>query len=283
MHSLKRLASVLFSLIATAMHATPQNPIFAMSYGFSDHSIAERIEFLAEVGYNGIGGFVHNKKTLEEFRQTIQHPLVASGQFRVYGVYMPLNLERDDALPIVQSVLELGHSQNAPIWLALQNPNVTEEATVNFTQAVCDLAAKFDTEVILYPHDRHYILDVEDSITIIKKVARPNLYTSLQLPHELRAGNAHRLSEVVELASPYSKLATVSGANLPGNYTPGSRDWSDVVQDLATSQYDVESWIQLLKDSNYSGPLGYNNWKIPEDTEEHHRKTIGLLNLYLSR
>ncbi len=252
------------------------NPFFAISFGFREETMSERVEFLTTAGYDGIAAFVFNEKTLSEFSELMTTPEVQGGKFQVFGVYMPVNMDNQEQRYLVTKVLEIGKPRNAPIWLTIQNADASEKAVVAYVSDLCDEALKSGTDVILYPHDRHYATYAERTLEIIEKANKPNLYTSLHLNHELRAGNAHRLEEVIKKAAPFARLASVSGANAPGDYNRGSRDWSDVVQELKVSVFDAESFYKLLRKYGYDGPIGYNNWKIPGDVKERHKRTLAI-------
>ena len=238
--------------------------------------MAERVDFLNEAGYNGIAAWVGNSNQLSEFTTTLNTPAVQSGSFQIFGVYMPLNLDDAEQRGLITKVLQQGQGFNIPIWLALRDSGASEANVLAYIDDVCDEALTYGTNVVLYPHDRHYALSIEDSLLILEKIDKPNLFTSLHLNHELRAGNASRLDEIIEKAVSYIKLASLSGANAPGAYNRGSRDWSDTVQALSESAFDVESFFRSLRKHGYSGPIGYNNWKIPGDPRVHHRETLAI-------
>jgi hypothetical protein len=115
---------------------------------------------------------------------------------------------------------------------------------------------------------------VEASLELINKVDRKNLFTSIHLNQELRAGNAERLAEVLQAAAGKARLASISGAGRPGQYTPGSKDWSDVNRPLDRSAFDVAAWYRLLREAGYRGAIAYNNFGIGEDVFDHHHRTL---------
>ncbi len=269
---------LLFVISSFSGKAQSQNSFFAMSYGFEGVPVEEQIRFLRQAGYDGIGAWVNNPAKLDEFRKMMSTPQIAGGQLTIFGVYMPLNHNNDEHRRLITEVLQSGAPEKVPIWLAIRDPKKTAtlKTLASYLQSVCEEAAKFGTDVILYPHDRHFAASAEQTIDLIKATDRPNLFTSIHLNHELRAGNADRLEEVVKRALPYARLASISGADLPGRYNRGARDWSDVVQALSTSDFDVAHFYRLLKKYGYEGPIGYNNFKIPGDVQAHHLETLSI-------
>lgn len=288
-------------LLSNALYAAQTKPIdfFAMTFGFKNHSIAQQIEFLSDSGYNGIGAFVFNEAGLEQLKKMLQHPIIqhsnqsAHGSttaklsnrqthFKIYGVYMPLSYHNKKHKALIHHVLQATQGFNIPIWLTLRDGNqqngeaaLTDTQVVKYIQAVSDLAKQYQTQVILYPHDMHYALTVEHTVKLLKLAQRDNLFTSIHLNHILRAGNADRLEEIIKLAAPYAKLASLSGANQAPYFNTGSRDWSDVNQPLKNSAFDVENkFYRLLIKHGFTGAIAYNNFGITEDTEAHHLSTL---------
>lgn len=249
-------------------------PFFAMAYGFVDRTPEEKVEWLATHGYDGIAPNVWNRALLEELRITIATEPVQSGRFQVYGIYFPFDLDNPQHREIASAAIVAGAPVGAPLWITFKPTDATEAEIVTLLQELCNEAAKLHSLVVLYPHDMTWCLDVEDTLRLIDRVQRPNLFTSLHLHQELRAGNADRLAEIIAAAAPFSRLVSISGANLPGAVTPGSKDWSDVVQPLAESAFPVESFYRLLRENGYVGPVGLQNWRIPGDPEQVHARSL---------
>ena len=166
------------------------NPFFAMSFGFPSLAPAARVAFLDESGYDGIAGWVSNSGQLDELREILESPEVKDGDFRVFGIYMPLNLHDRDQRSLISEVIRLGEGRQMPIWLTLRDADADETAILAYIVDVCEEALTLGTDVVLYPHDRHYAMSVEATLRILDLVDKPNLYTSIHLNHELRAGNA---------------------------------------------------------------------------------------------
>ena len=268
---MKFLAPIAFLVMTSS---TIANPFFAYSFGFPEMSATEQVDFLSSTGYDGIAADVWSDEQLTEFREMMQTVQVRSGAFKVFGVYFPYKFNNLEHRRLVSEVLKASQSQKVPLWLAIGNEEASEEKIIELLRSVCDEAATYGIEVIYYPHDRHFILSVEPSIRIIKTANRQNLSTSIQLNHELRAGNQDRLEEVIKATVDQSSLATISGALDLETFNTGSRDWSDVIQPLAKSPYDVKPFVDLLRKHGYKGPIGLQNFKIKGDVKAHHRAAI---------
>ncbi len=254
-----------------------RNELFAISFGFPDWEASDKVSFLHEAGFDGIAGWVMNETLLAEFKETLETELVQSGAFKVYGVYFPYRFSNEEHRALVSKTIEACEPLGVPLWIAIGASAENDETTVSLLKSICEEAEGKRIDVILYPHDRNYLLDVEDTIRIIEKVGASNLFTSIQLHHELRAKNSERLEEIVRYAAPYSKLAVISGTCLPEDVNTGSRDWSDVVKPLSESLYDVEGFFKMLQNSEFKGPVGLMNWKIPGDPKIHHVESLAIL------
>lgn len=252
-------------------------PFFAMSYGFRDLAPAEQTAWLADAGYEGIAVHVWNDELFARLELTFASEPVATGRIRVFGAYFPFNLTNPAHRPLASRLLRLCEPHGTPLWISVQTPGATDETVVALLRELADEAAAHDLEVIYYPHDIHHCLDAEHAHRLIETADRPNLFNSLHLHQELRAGHAHRLPEVVARVLPRVRLVSLSGAHQPAQVNRGSDDWSDVVQPLVGSAFDVAGFYRLLVQSGYTGPVGVQNWKIPGAPREHHAESLRLL------
>lgn len=262
--------------------AMPTTPFFAMSYGFRDLAPVEQTAWLAAAGYDGIAVHVWNDELFARLEQTYASPPVARGLLRVFGVYFPYNLTNPAHRPLASRILRLGQPHGTPLWITVQTPGATDENVVALLRDLADEAAPLGLEVIYYPHDNHHCLDAEHAHRLIEAAGRPNLLNSLHLHQELRAGHAHRLAEVVARVLPRVRLVSLSGAHLPERVHRGSNDWSDVVQPLVSSAFDVADFYALLRRAGYTGPVGIQNWNIPGDPRVHHTESLRLLHAWRS-
>ena len=253
------------------------NPIFAMSYGFPDFSIEEQIDFLAGSGFDGIALHIWNDETFENLWRAQQKAQVTAGHFKIFGLYMPVDIQNSRHRELLSRVIDAVEAQSIPLWVTTKNREVSESDIVAFYRELTREAAAKSVDIVIYPHDRHFILSAEGSLKIIRQVEADNLYTTLHLNHELRKGNGARLEAVVRNVMPYVKLASLSGANELGLYNQGSRDWSDVVQALTQTKFDVHIFYKLLQRYEYRGPVGYNNFGIAGDPRIHHRETLAII------
>ncbi len=256
--------------LATSLRGAERSPFFAMAYGFVDRSAAERVAWLADNGYDGIAPNVWNDALLAELHETLASEPVRSGRLRVFGVYFPYDTDNPRHRSLASEVIAAGAPVGGALWITFKPVNLPEDELVALVRALCDEATALGSEIVLYPHDMTWCLDAEDTLALMQKVERPNLFTSLHLHQELRAGNAANLDEIIAVALDRTRLVSISGALDPAQATPGNRDWSDVVRPLGDSVYPVATFVAALRTSGYVGPVGVQNWRLPGDPNEQH-------------
>lgn len=245
-----------------------------MAYGMPDAAPVWQVEWLDEAGYDGIALHVWNDELLDNLQQVVASDLVQSGQFRVFGIYFPYDRDHPRHRALVSAAIAIGAEVGAPLWISFKPVDAASAEVVSLLRELCAEAAEWGSEVVLYPHDMTWCLDAETSLELLAAVDRPNLFTSLHLHQELRAGHAARLNEVIDRAVPRTRLVSISGALDPAAVTPGSRDWSDVVRPLTDSVYPVDGFVHRLRAAGYAGPIGLQNWRLPGDPIAQHRAAL---------
>ena len=268
------LSKLLLFVALWAFESAQANSFFAFSFGFKGLPVEERVDFLYSTGYDGIAMNVWNDKLLRDFAEVMAMPVVQSGKFHVFAVYFPFSLNNPKHRSLASSILRIGKPQHVPIWLMIKPVDAERQKVIDLIVDICDEAQSFDTKVILYPHDMSYFESAEDTLPVLEALNKKNLFTSIHSNHELRKGNANRLEAAIKKSAPYLALAALSGANGGDKINRYSKDWSDVVQPLADSTFDVHRYYKLLLKYGYTGPVGLQNFGIPGDPKVHHRESL---------
>ena len=261
---------LLMAMALTALARGERPPFFAMAYGMQDRDPGWQVEWLDQAGYDGIAMHVWNDELLENLKRVVASDVVQSGQFRVFGIYFPYDRANPQHRELASAAIKIGAEVGAPLWITFKPVDAPRPEVVRLLRELCAEAEESGSEVVLYPHDMTWCLDAEDSLELLAAVDRPNLFTSLHLHQELRAGNVARLDEVIARAISHTRLVSISGTLDPSAVTPGSRDWSDVVRPLADSVYPVAGFVQRLRSAGYEGPIGLQNWRLAGDPIEQH-------------
>lgn len=253
---------------------TARPPFFAMAYGLRDRDPVERVHWMVAHGYDGIAMHVWNAELFHDLEATLATAAVQTGRFRVFGIYFPYDLANPDHRQLAAAAIRAGAPVGAPLWITFKPIETPADTIVALLRELCDEAAAVGGEIVLYPHDMTWCLDAADTLALLGQVDRPNLFTSLHLHQELRAGNAPRLAEIIARTVPRTRLVSISGALDPSQATPGSRDWSDVVRPLTDSVYPVADFVRAVRAAGYRGPIGLQNWRLPGDPAAQHEAAI---------
>ena len=134
-----------------------------------------------------------------------------------------------------------------------------------------DQAKAAGVELVIYPHDNTFIESAEDALSYIKQLKHDNLFVSLHLCHEIRAGNGERLKEVAAKIKPYIRLASINGADK--KYIDNTLDWSRTIQPLGSGDYDASKLLQALSSIDYSGPVILHTFGLQKAPANHHHSS----------
>ena len=168
--------------------------------------------------------------------------------------------------PGIKEVIRMLKGEPTLIWLTLRDgkPGTLDARAAAITREITMLAAESGLSVSLYPHAGFYVATAEDAVRIAKLVDLPNLGVTVNLCHELFAGNAERLDEVVKIAAPYLNLVSINGASpIPGK---GAKAWS--THALGDGTFDTTGFLRMVRDAGYNGPVGHQFYNVPGDDRE---------------
>ncbi len=126
-------------------------------------------------------------------------------------------------------------------------PGINEEHVEKVLREVVEYSAKKHVPVTLYPHSLCYFFSAEQALPMVKKINNPNLKLAVHLCHEMRAGNAYRMDEVVNNVRDYISFVTLAGADKDVDMTtPGTMDRS-TIQPVDQAEYDPSGFLKSLK------------------------------------
>ncbi len=253
-------------LLVAAQPLCAASPFFAFDNGVGREqrwSPARQATVLQDLGYSGIG--YSGVNDLEE-----RVAAFAAVGLRVYSVYVGLQLDGspDDAAAIRAALPQLGAAKT-DIWLTLRGRGVGEQAAARAVQALADGAAKHGVRVVLYPHKGFLVATAEEGLRIVRLVGRPNVGVTFNLAHEIAAGHAARLTEVIEACGEHLFLVSINGADPEGG-------WERVIRPLDEGTVDVRGLVQFLAQRGYAGPVGLQCYAIKGDPERLLRRSLNV-------
>lgn len=277
--------STFFVLITFLVHAQGiDNSLYTFDFLQNDSiPVEQRVEEWSKIGYKGVTFGIGNKNQIEKLKQYLATKEVKAGEFSVPVVYFPIEIGSDGSWnQFWKQSLQL--SPNTSLWVIITNrqKHATEEKVVSMLQEMCTEAQKVGADVVIYPHDNTFIESVEDAIPYIEKVAMPNLYLTMHLCHELRAGNRERLLDVAIKAAPHLKYASLSGADYTMRHNTNA-DWTDAIKPLDEGDYPVEEFVMVIQKIRFNSLMFLHTFGIKQPVTDHLTRSFAKWNKMLEQ
>ena len=247
-----------------------ENSLSLYTYTFSMEkmSIPDQVKLADSLGYKGFTYTAWDPRIIMQLDTFFAQPEVQSGKLHMAGVFWVYDLAKPndsvwtDLLPVLAE-------HKVPLWpiFGPSNDPGAKQIVKDKLAAMCDSSARYGIEVVIYPHDGCYIESAEQALPYIKELNKNNLFLSLHLCHEIRAGNGKRIDEVVQNVGKYIRLVSISGADtIPCTDCP---DWSDSIKPLYEGDYNTSDVYNILKESGYTGPVILHTYGITEKPLTH--------------
>lgn len=243
-------------LADSATDGGSQAPFFAFDNGVGRGRWApeEQAKVLREIGYAGIG-YTGTRDLVERLTA------FKSKRMTVFSLYVHCRPGGENPYPAqLEETVKLLEGTQTMLWLTVQGKADDEEAA-RVVGHIADVAAEHGVKVALYPHHGFFVATARDALRIVKKADRKNLGVSINLCHELRSGNAGKLDDIIKEASPHLYLVSINGADLEG-------DWNRLIQPLGQGVFDMRAFLEKLKATGYTGPIGLQCYNIRGDQRE---------------
>jgi sugar phosphate isomerase/epimerase len=240
----------------TAMSATW--PFFAMDNGVGRGvwTPAQQASTLRELGFDGISYNYTNVADLKVWLAELRRQ-----ELKLYALYFPVALQGTAPLPDgFAEAVDLLRGSGTALWMlipAKSRPAGYEAMAVERVREVADLAADAGLRVVLYPHVQCVPATAEEAFSLIEQAARANVALTVNLSHELAAGNGARLTEIVRHVAPRLAMVSINGAmDEPGPL------WKNYIRVLGEGDHDVAGLLRTLRDVDYGGPVGLQSYGI---------------------
>ena len=243
---------------------------------------AAQISELQSIGYGGMTLRVNTEKQLEELKR--YQEAIGDAPFKVYAGFITIFFDRDLAVQNahLDKVIKALKKSDAKLWVILRvrgGQKVEREQIVDFLRSAAERTKAAGVELVIYPHwsgdnpnNVCLIESVEDAIPYLEEVQNGNVYVSLHLCHEIKAGNGDRLNEVAAKAKPWLRLPSINGADVDAvNEVKG---WKRGIQPLTLGDYDSSKLLKALKSVGYEGPVILHTWGLQEAAADHHHTSF---------
>ena len=236
------------------------NPFFAFDNGLDGKDWNAHAATLKEIGFDGIqyGGFwVYKERSAAMKKQGL----------KIFALYADVDFNAKDPIPKLYygSLAQIG-KEGTMVWMPVRG-NVKDEKAVKLMQAYCDAAKENNVKIALYPHAGFSIASAMDALQFIKRVDRPNLGLTINLAHELLAGNGNNLDAILEATKDHIFLVSINGAD-------NTKNWGRVFQTLDKGNFNQLTFLQKLKSIRYKGPIGLQCYNIKGDKKENLAKSM---------
>lgn len=232
------------------------NAFFAFDNGVGrgTWSPQQQAETLRDLGYAGIGytGTENLGERLKAFE---------SRKLSIFSLYVPCYPGRKVPVPdgLIESMQPL-EGTGIMLWLTVQE-KCSDEDAVRVVGEIADAAGKYGVKVALYPHSGFHVATTRDAVRLVKKLDRKNVGLTINLCHELMAGNEADLAAIIKEAAPYLYLVSINGADHKGG-------WDKLIRPLGQGEFDVPAFLGNLKAAGYVGPIGLQCFNVAGDQRQ---------------
>ncbi len=210
--------------------------------------------------------------------------LAELGYTPIRPIYQGIDLDKTPVYPqdLKKRILDLKGGKVDFFWLTVQGRKIADDGeVVPYIRELAEVAEQAGVKVAIYPHAGFYVATARDALRLVKKVDRKNVGITLTLCHELAAGNAAELPEIVKEISPNLLVVTINGADRP---PPGQRyGWDRLIQPLGQGDFDVFGFLKCVKQTGFDGPIGLQCYGLKGDPLVHLSQSIKTWKQYNQR
>jgi streptogramin lyase len=242
-------------------------PLFIYNFGGLDKlPIKEQVSLLHRHGYAGMAVDIADAAKQNQFDQYQAAAKKVDGP-KIFAAFYRFNYSEKTGISRdwVQVVDRLAGT-GTDLWLITGKPQdgLTPELLEREIRGVVDYAASKSLRVTLYPHSKNVISTAEEALVYVEKVNRTNLDLAVHTCHEIRAGNADRIEEVLEKVRNHLGYVTIAGSDSIPDLTNGSEWEYSTLKPLYRGNFDLTRVLRKLRSLDYRGAIGFINHRITE-------------------
>ena len=253
------------------------NPFFAMDTGTKDEahqSFAGQSEMIAELGYAGLG---HGHTTLDNLQQAIDALDVRD--LELSSIYLGINLDNEEAPfdPRLKEAVKLLNGRGTILWPYIQSSRFGlsspdgDPAAIKIINEMADIIEGTDVKIAFYPHANFWLETAEDAFRLAQKIDRPNVGVTFNLCHQLQVAGPETVEQTIKKVLPQLLVVTINGAD---SVPAKSAGWDRLIQPLDAGSFDVYPVMKLLRELNYTGPVGLQHYGIKGSAKENLTRSI---------
>jgi sugar phosphate isomerase/epimerase len=264
--SLLIIFAAVAAMLPFAQATGPSFEIFAMDNGVGRGSWTpeRQASTLRDIGFDGIS---YNYTTPADLKAWIAE--LAKRNLKLFGICFAVRLDGDNPFPAgVEEAVNLLRGTGAVLWVNIpspESPGDYEAIALKRVQETADLAATMRLRVVLYPHRNQYVETAEHAFALVARSGRANVGVTVNLCHELGAGNGVRLPEIIRRVAPSLAMVSINGAAAKLGQ---GWDNQNYIKLLGTGDYDVAAILRTLAEVKYFGPIGVQYYALKGDPRE---------------
>ena len=253
------------------------NPFFAYNFGGLEKlTPKEQINTLKKYGYDGITLRMAKAEHVDQFLE-FSKIIDNTEDFKIYSVFVRYNFaDTDTDRNRWKEVVDLIENKDIDLWFIFGKPEqgIDDNHVEGVLRNVVTYSASKNVTVTLYPHSWCYFYTAEQSLPMVKKINHPNLKLAVHTCHELKAGYAGRLAEVVDNVRGYISFVTIAGASNEVDMTSRKTMDNTSILPLEDSEYDFAPFLKALNNIDYKGPVGYINFGFDKNLDDYLPKSM---------
>lgn len=212
-----------------------------------------------------------------------QKKLQELGYSPVRHIYVGINLDEEPPYsPKLPDRIRGLKGTGGIFWLTVRGRKVKDDAkVVELIRELAAVAEEAGVKTSLYPHAGFYVATARDALRFVKEVDRRNVGLTINLCHELKAGNGPELLQIVDEVKDHLFVVTINGADR----TPkGQRlGWDRLIQPLGQGDFDVCGFLKKVKAVGFNGPIGLQCYGLKGDPTVHLTQSITTWKEYSAR
>ncbi|MDQ5979251.1 hypothetical protein ESB00_08650 [Oleiharenicola lentus] len=242
-------------------------PLFTYNFGGLEKlPVAEQVSMLRRHGYAGLAVDIGSAAKLANLSQ-YEEAARQGADVRIFAAFYVLGYDPQtgfsrDWVQVVDRLAGTG----TDLWLITGKPQdgITPDRLETEIRALVEYASGKSLKVTLYPHSKNVIATAEEALVYVKKINRPNFTLAVHTCHEIRAGNADRIEQVLENVKDHLGYVTIAGSdNLPSQVNGSEWEYS-TLKPLYRGNFDLTRVLKKLRSLDYRGAIGFINHRIAE-------------------
>jgi sugar phosphate isomerase/epimerase len=253
------------------------NPFFAMDTGTKDNehqTFADQAQMISELGYAGFG---HGHTDLDNLQQVLD--ALDAHDLELSTIYLGVNLDNKEAPfdPRLKDAVKMLDGRGTILWPYIQSSRFDlsspdgDPTAIKVINQMADIIEDTDIKIAFYPHTSFWLETADDAFRLAQKIDRPNVGATFNLCHQLRVLGPETLEQTIKKVMPRLFVVTINGAD---SAPAGTADWDRLIQPLDAGSFDVYLVLKLLRNLNYSGPVGLQHYGIKGSAKENLNRSI---------